>query len=307
MLRLQRLAAPLRSVVRPRLDVRSLASRVKPSLSLSKRVMSTAVANVNDNEVAKPAEESAVAESEGKGILGRGYEWYPVCGLALAAAITQEWWIMDEHIITGGSFMAILYSAYVLGYDRMETAEKEAWDKLLAQSRAAWGIRLDMLKRYQSLEQFSLSHAEELRNLYAEEQKINEMAVEYQNLKHQFDTRNAVLAKLNSIKVLEDDARRQAIAALSKKAGEYVTQAYASAPDNVKLKAVESGIANIADELTTRSIALSRSQSAAPLASDDPVKLLFDEFLSTPRTFEQLGVENYVQKFIERRSKKADH
>jgi len=270
--------------------------------------MSTAVANVDDNAAAKPADE-AIASDEPKGILGRGYEWYPVIGLAVSAAITQEWWIMDEHIITGGSFMAILYAAYVLGYDTVNNADKESWEKLLAQSRAAWGIRLDVLKRYEALEKFSLSHSDELRNLYAEEQKINEMAVEYRNLKHQFDTRNAVLAKLNSIKVLEDDARRQAIIALSKKAGEYVTQAYSSAPDNVKLKAVESGINNIAPELTTRSIALSRSKPPAPLASDDPVKLLFDEYLATPRTFEQLGVENYVQKFLERRSKaqKAGH
>ncbi len=34
-----------------------------------------------------------------------------------------------------------------------------------------------------------VSHAEELRNLYAEEAKVNAMAVEYQNLKHKFDTR----------------------------------------------------------------------------------------------------------------------
>jgi len=119
------------------------------------------------------------------------------------------------------------------------------------------------------------------------------------------------LQKLNSIKVLEDDARRQAISALSAKAGEYVAQAFGSAPAAVKQKKVEEGISAIAPELTTRSIALQRAKPTGALPSDDPVKMLFDEFLATPRTFEQLGVENYVVKFMERRkaeaAKKAAH
>ncbi len=90
-----------------------------------------------------------------------------------------------------------------------------------------------------------------------------------------------------------------------------MAQAFASAPAAVKQKKVEDGIQAIAPELTTRSIALQRSKPAAALAADDPVKVLFDEFLATPRTFEQLGVENYVLKFMERRkaeaAKKAAH
>ncbi len=77
--------------------------------------------------------------------------------------------------------------------------------------------------------------------------------------------------------------------ALAKKAGEYVATSYAAAPQDVKDKNIESGIAAIAPELTTRSIALARAAPFKPLAQDDPVKLLFDEFLSKPRTFQQLG------------------
>jgi len=293
-------AAPVR-VSRALFARNTGATTVKPTIMASlpfRRAMSTAVAE------SKPTEEAAVAEAPKGGLLDRGYEWYPVAGLGLAAAITQEWWIFDEYWITGGCFFGVLYCAYILGFDSIVAAQKSGFAKITGQTKAAFGIRLDQLKRYRLLEEFSLSHADELRNLYAEEAKVNAMAIDYQNLKHKLDTKNAVVAKLNSIRVLEDDARRQAIAALSKKAGEYVQTTFAAAPAPVKQKIIESGIQSIAPELTTRSIALTRAKPAAPLPADDPIKLLFDEFLATPRTFEQLGVENYVAKFMQR-SKEA--
>jgi len=279
------------------------AARVAAAV-LPKRAMATvATADKDDALVAEPPKAG--------GLLGRGYDLYPVIGLGLAAAITQEWWIIDEYWITGGCYFSVLYLAYLFGHDAVIAGQKEQFAKNTTQTQAAFGIRLDMLKRYQALEEFSLSHADDLRNLYAEEAKVNQMSVDYQNLKHKHDVRNSILQKLNAIKVLEDDARRQAISALSAKAGEYVTQAFASAPAAVKTKKVEEGIAAINPELSTRSIALQRTKTAAPLAADDPVKMLFDEFLATPRTFEQLGVENYVLKFMERRkaeeAKKKQH
>lgn len=270
--------------------VKPLALSVAP-----KRLMSTAAAKHPDDAI-------ATEEPQG-GLLNRGYDYYPLVGLGLAAAITQEWWIMDEYWITGGCYAGVMYTAYLFGSDQIEKSGKDQFNKLVEQTRAAFGIRLDTLKRYQAMENFSLSYGDELRALYAQEAKVNEMSVQYRNLKLKSDTYTRVVQKLNSIKVLEDDARTQAIAALSKKAGEYVTTAYASAPASVKQKNIESGIAAIAPELSTRSIAMSRAKPPAPLAADDPVKLLFDEFLATPRSLAQLGVEDYAAKFMDKDSK----
>jgi len=139
------------------------------------------------------------------------------------------------------------------------------------------------------------------------------MAVDYQNIKHKSDVFNATTLKLRAIENLEADSRRQAIAALSKKASEYVANAYSSAPAAVKAKHLDTAIQSIVPELTTRSIALQRTalnaqlaKKQVPLAADDPVKLLFDEFLSTPRSFEQLGVENFAVKYMERRKAEAE-
>lgn len=298
-----RRAAPVAMRARS-LFTRAAAAAAKPSMA-QQAVRAAAAAPSRPMSSEAKADDALVAEAPKGGLLGRGYDLYPVVGLGLAAAITQEWWIFDEYWITGGCYFGVLYTAYVLGFDSLQAARKDGFAKRVAQTKAAFGIRLDMLKRYEALEQFSLSHADELRNLYAEEAKINQMSVDYQNLKHKNDVRNSILQKLNSIKVLEDDARRQAISALSAKAGEYVAQAFASAPAAVKQKKVEEGISAIAPELTTKSIALQRAKPAAALPSDDPVKMLFDEFLATPRTFEQLGVENYVVKFMERRKAEA--
>jgi len=280
-----------------------VAPRIASSFrsAVSQRTFSTEAPKA----VVASQEDAVVAEEPKGGILNRGYEWYPVVGLGLAAAVTQEWLIVDEYWVTSFAYGTVMYAAYVLGHDKILASGKEAFAKQTAQTKAAFGIRLDNLKRYKALEEFSLSHAEELRNLYAEEAKVNAMAVEYQNLKHKFDTRNAILSKLKAIKMLEEDARRQAILALATKAGEYVATSYAAAPQDVKDKNIESGIAAIAPELTTRSIALARAAPFKPLAQDDPVKLLFDEFLSKPRTFQQLGVENYVAKFMARRAADA--
>lgn len=295
-----------RAVVRPASAMRlgrSLVARsaAKPSVcSAIRPAVATRSFTSGTKAVTENKDDALTAEAP-KGILNRGYEWYPVIGLGVAAAVTQEWWIVDELWITGGCFFGVLYTAYVLGFDSMAAKAKAGFQQRATQTQAAFGIRLDMLKRYQMLEEFSLTHAAELRNLYAEEAKINAMAVDYQNLKHKNETRNAVLHKLKSIKVLEEDARRQAIAALGQKAGEYVQTAFASAPAAVKNKQIDSAIANIVPELSTRAIALARAKPAPPLAADDPVKLLFDEFLATPRTFEQLGVENFVAKFMDRK------
>jgi len=295
-----------RSAVVP--AVRSPASRFV--VSQHKRVFST------DSKAVVPAAPTAVAPAtsangnqddavveEPKGLLGRGYEWYPLIGLGITAAVTQEWWIFDEYAITGACCFGVMYAGYILGYDMVMDGAKAAWQHKLEQNTAALGIRLDNLNRWKMLEEFSLSHADEMRNLYAEEAKINQMAVDYQNLKHQLDTRNAILAKLRSIKVLEDETRRQAIGALSKKASEYVQQAFLKAPPAVKFKAIETGIQNIAPELTTRSIAIARPKPPA-LAPDDPVKLLFDEFLAQPRTYEELGVKSFVQQLMTRKGAK---
>jgi hypothetical protein len=187
-----------------------------------------------------------VAEEPKGGILNRGYEWYPVVGLGLAAAVTQEvcsralslslalstamhlssvrwliafllaslvwcWWmwrgaalcvrwrcgwrrhgtarqwlIVDEYWVTSFAYGTVMYAAYVLGHDKILASGKEAFAKQTAcvsphpppdpstptptptrtlihsppvsacsQTKAAFGIRLDNLKRYKALEEFS--------------------------------------------------------------------------------------------------------------------------------------------------------
>jgi len=288
-------AAPRRALTTATRLAARKPTAVKPVVALAaapKRVMTTAVDTKHPDE--------AVVQEEQGGLLGRGYELYPAIGLGLAAAVTQEWLLFDEYWITGTCYGGVMYMAYLFGHDQWIKKGKDGFAKICDQTRAAFGIRLDNLNRYKLMEDYALSFADELRALYAAESKVNESSVLYRNLKLKYDTRTAVMAKLNSIKVLEDDARAQAITALSKKAGEYVTEAYAAAPAAVKSKTIEAGIAAIAPELTTRSIALARAKPAAALAADDPVKLLFDEFLATPRTFAQLGVENYAAKFLDK-------
>jgi len=184
----------------------------------------------------------------------------------------------------------------------MIKADLENHEAVRRRLMTAFDIRLDNLKRYLSLEEFSLSHADELRNLYAEEERINKMAVEYQNLKHALDTRTAVLSKLRQVKALEDEERTQAISALSSRAAEFVRESYAKADPQTKAKTLASAIKNISSDFSSTAILKEKQKPYQELPADDPVKILFDQFLKTPRSPQQLGVTSQVQKLLKKPS-----
>jgi len=246
-----------------------------------------------------------------KGILGRGYEWYPVIGLSLTAAITQEWWIADEYWVISSSVFPVLYSFWLFGSDRFDARQKKLWDTQLSNLRNGWGFRMDMLQAHKNLESFALSHAADLRSLFDEEKQVNIKAVDYVNLQARADAHAMVNARLKIIANLESDTRGRAVNALSSKAAEFVTKKYRESPAAVKQRAVDAAINNITSDISstwvykTTTAWRSVDAAVAPLQANDPVKLLFDEFLAHRHTPQQLGIPDSVQRLFQREAAEA--
>lgn len=249
--------------------------------------------------------------TEKKGILGRGHEWYPVVGLTLTAAVTQEWWIVDEYWVIGAAFFPAVYSLWLSSVDRMEASERTKWENTIENHRAHIGIAIDSLQNMKDLESFALGHAADLRALFDEEKIVNARAVEYINLKQHADAHGMVTARLKMISNLEADTRARAVHAISTKAAEFVTAKYREAPAAVKNKAVDSAIANITSDFSATwgfkaSLAWREVKAdVVPLAANDPVRLLFDEFLAQRHTPQTLGVVDSVQRLFNREAAEA--
>jgi len=263
-----------------------------------------------DHPVTHPVDPEAIIkpeEEESKGLLNRGYELYPTIGLALAAAVTQEWWIIDEYWVTGGCLSVAIYGIYLTQIENVLKRHRNGWNKQVSQTKAALGIRLDMLKSYEELETFALTHGEDLRALYAEERRVAKLAVEYENLKRKADLQSMILNRLRTIQNLEQDTRQKAVAALSKTAVDYVTKSFMSAPAAVKAKSVDWNINRIAPEMKMSWMIREKKAGTQGLAANDPLKVLFDEFLAKSYKPADLGVQDSVQRFLRREadSKKA--
>lgn len=228
----------------------------------------------------------------------QGYQWPPLIAMGMIPLLTKELVPLDPTFLHASIVAVEYWVLWTFWRDTRHTRRKYVFKRNFLRRLEAIGIRVDHLKRFLLLEEFALSHPQDLRTLYSEENRINQMAVDYQNLKHQLDTRNAIISKLRTLQSLEEDVRRKAVDALSTRAAEYVRDTFVSAPSAVKNKAIDLGIKNMVSELSSSSVARMRSKPPAPLPADDPVKLLFDEFLSKPRSPQDLGVENSVQKFL---------
>jgi len=243
---------------------------------------------------------------EPKGILGRGYEWYPVAGLTLTGLVTQEYWIADESWVIGSTMLPAIYAMWLFGMDRYDARQKKGWDRELSNSRNGWGFRIDMLQAYKDLESFALGHPADLRALFEEEKAVNMKAIDYLNLKTQADAHAMVSARLKIIANLEADTRARAVKALSSKAAQFVTAKYRESPAAIKQRAIDTAINNITTDMSATWVFKTTyawrtvKADVAPLAANDPVKLLFDEFLAQRHTPSNLGIADGVQRLFAR-------
>jgi len=171
--------------------------------------------------------------------------------------------------------------------------------------KAAFGIRLDNLKRLHALESFGLSHGKDLSLYHQEEIATSKMLVEYQNTQHKIKTKAAVLTKLNMIKALEDESRRVAVIALATKAREHAANSFIAAPANVKNARVEQGINQMVPNWDLNKIVASRENFQ--VRDDDPLKILFDEFLAQRHSLQALGVQSNVEHFMGKIRKPSAH
>jgi len=259
-----------------------------------KRIMTTAAPSNTDSIVEEP-----------KGWLGRGYETYPLLGLGLVAAITQEWVPIDESFVLALETSFVFYSLYLFGADRLAESTAKWKNELTTQMKAAFGIRLDNLKRLHALESFGLSHGKDLSLYHQEEIATSKMLVEYQNTQHKIKTKAAVLTKLNMIKALEDESRRVAVIALATKAREHAANSFIAAPANVKNARVEQGINQMVPNWDLNKIVASRENFQ--VRDDDPLKILFDEFLAQRHSLQALGVQSNVEHFMGKIRKPSAH
>jgi len=259
---------------------------------------STSTADEAFYEVADSPASTAV--QQGDNIFGiRGFNWYPLAGLGTVVLISKELWIMDEYLIAVSTFVGLTWIGWVSLRDAVSQWFVDEAQKNKDVAMLATDISIDTYKRHLTVASFSLSHGEELRNLYAEEEKVDAMAYEYQVMKKKLDTKAAMLSKLSTLKALEEDERRQAVDALTNAAVQYAKDQYAKQPVDIKARSIDWGIDNIVARMEPG------KKIDVPLRPDDPVRLIFHHFLQSKFKPEDLGLESQVKRYLEK-EKKAD-
>jgi len=280
----------------PRLALSSAANKYRlvgfDKKSHSKRFMSTAPAKIeesDENKAVGPV--STIETAPSQSIFGiEGYTWYPIVALGATYLIGHELFFLDERLFIAIQFYGMMYYAYVAVREDLMKGWEETVNKEHANSVAIWDLSIDRTNREIFLAEFSLGHADDLRLLAKEEERVAKLAVAYQNSKHKIDAKELVLAKLNTIRGLEDEERRLLSDRIARAASEYVRKSYAALPAAAKQYHVEWAINNIATEKDRK--------TSVPIPDDDPVRKLFADFLKQKHDAKSLGLQSQVARFM---------
>lgn len=203
----------------------------------------------------------AALKARDEGIIGQ-FGWIPFWGMVGVIAISKELVVVDTAFMLATCFGTWAFSAYVLGGEAVTSGITNmlADNKTMYDKVTDWQV--EKMRVYKAKTQVEVDTVPVLEEMLQQQRAVEKSYLAAQNLEQRHALRQAILDKLNQIKVRED-----AEAALER------TILIDSAVANV-LKAFETDSGPLQESALDCAIALLGTDGMTAL-EDDPVKKLF--------------------------------
>jgi hypothetical protein len=224
-----------------------------------------------------------------------GYSWYPLAGLFAIGQLANENMWLDEHWLLVGCTGLVFWVGYCSV--REPTNKYLEWVENVEPDNYThyFNMQIDRMKAMILLEEFNQSHAADVKNLYDEERLVDELALKYQTLRFRHDVRNSVMTQLSQIKSMEQQEEATVAGMFSATAASFVRKGMVAVSPQVRTRTIDYAIDRIGKNLNP----VQGPISIPPLHADDPVYMLYKDFLAKPHPPESLGVKSKIPAYLE--------
>jgi len=223
------------------------------------------------------------------GLFGK-WPIYPMFGLGAAILLSKELLLVNEEFLVGCTFVTFMMGAYIMFQEQVARSIDSSINELRERHLDVRDISIDHIKRLILIEQQNLTYQEDVKALYDEEMKAEQMAVEYKNAKHKLDIKTAMLQKLQTLRSLEEEELQQIKAALVERAGAYSRSQFEGSSEQEKAQTIDDAIDLIPTKVG-EAIKVDKQRK-------DRITAYFDEYFKNQYTLDQLGVSSRVSTFL---------
>lgn len=241
---------------------RLISNRLLPALSCgSVRFNSTSAANYEIFKKQMDETNAIALKNRDEGVIGR-FGWVPFWGMLGTIALSKEIVVVNTEFMLFCCFSSWAWVVYIGAGEMVTSAltQSLADQKTLFDKVTDWQV--EKMKVYKAKTQVNVDTVPVLKEMLKQQREVEKHYLEAQNLEQRHIVRQAILDKLNQIKVRED-------AEAAKERTELIDLAVANV-----YKAFETDEGPLQVEALTNAISLLGTDGSTTLEAD-PVKKLF--------------------------------